>query len=78
LKKKIQSILAKLPKQPTNEDLNDLLLATFALDKIGCLYKVTDTSRLPNDHPIWIKTQTLVPDYYYSDEFIQEKLLDCV
>jgi len=82
VEEKIQSILAKLPKQPTNEqinkefaDLNDLLLATFALDKSGYLYRVTDTSKLSNGHPVWIKTQTLVfPDYYYSDEFLQDQI----
>jgi len=82
LEEKVQSILAKLPKQPTKEQINekisvldDVVLATFALDESGCLYRVTDTSQLPNSHPIWIKTRIMVfADYYYSEEFLQDQI----
>jgi len=82
LEKMFQSILAKLPREPTNELINeefavldDVVLATFALDESGCLYRVTDTSQLRNGHPIWIKPQTLTfPDHYYSDEFVPNQI----
>jgi len=82
LEEAIQSKLVKLPRQPTNEqineefaDLNDLVMAAFALDESGCLYRVTDTSWLPNGHPVWIKTQIMAfSDHYYSEEFLKDQI----
>ena len=82
LEETIQSILAKLPKQPTNEQVNDALInlhnivrATFALNESGQLYRVTDLSQLVNGHSIWTVTPIIVfSDYYYSDEYIQEQI----
>ena len=79
----IQSILAKLPKQPTNEQINealvdlndDVVMTTFALDESGFLYRVTDTSQLPNGHPVWIKTHIFAfADHYYTDQFLQDQI----
>ena len=78
----IKSILAKLPKQPTNEQVNttlmglkDIVRATFALDDRGHLYRVTDLSQLINGHSVYTCTPIMVfPDYYYSDEFIKDQI----
>ena len=82
LEETMQSVLAKLPKNPTNEqinekfaDLDDLVMAAFALDEGGRLYRITDTSKLPNGHPVWIKTHILAfPDHFYSDKFLQDQI----
>ena len=82
LEEMIQSKLAKLSKQPTNEqinealaDLDDVILATFALDESGTLYRVTDTSQLLNGHPVWTKNRVMsFPDHYYSNEFLQDQI----
>jgi len=82
LEEKIQSILVKLPKKPTNEQVNTALMslheivrATFALNEDGCLYQVTDLSQLVNGHSVYTVTPIMVfPDYYYSDEYIQDQI----
>ena len=82
LEETIQSILAKFPKQPTNEQVNTALMslheivrATFALNEEGRLYKVIDPSQLVNGHSVYTVTTIMVfPDYYYSDEFIQDEI----
>ena len=79
LEEKIQSILAKFSKQPTNEQvntaLNEIVRATFALDEEGRLYKVTNLSQLVNGHAVYTLTTIMVfPDYYYTDEFIQDQI----
>jgi len=82
LEETIESILAGLPKPPTNEqineafaDLNDVIRVTIALDESGSLYRVTNARQPANGHPVWTKTQIMTfPDYYYTDEFLQDQI----
>ncbi|XP_065905049.1 uncharacterized protein [Dysidea avara] len=82
VEKNIKTALETLPRNPTNQqinealaDLHDVVLVTFTLDSTGHLYRVTDVNQLTNGQVVWIKTQIMVfPDYYYSADYINEQI----
>jgi len=79
---KLQIALAKLPVCPSNEqimkefqDLHSIMLASFALDEQGHLYRITDIGKLVDGQPIWMKSQAMVfSGYYYSESFINDQI----
>ena len=82
-KERIDLILAKLPAHPTKfqiskafEHLDEILRASFATDKAGNTFHVTDTSQLSNGQAVWNKKQFAVfPDYYYSEHFLEYQVV---
>ena len=56
-------------------DMNEVLLVTFALNKDGRLFRVTDVGQLTNGQNIWIRSAALVTkNYFYGDQYFQDQI----
>ena len=56
-------------------DLHEVLLATFAVNEDGRMYRVTNVNQLSNGQAVWIKNQAMVfPDYYYEESFLHSQI----
>ena len=72
----IAQILAKIPKYPTIaqvteafKDVDDILIACFAVDAKGDLFHVKNIKQLKHGQPIWRKTEVMLyPNFFYSDQ----------
>ena len=79
---KIENKLLNLSDVSTEKEMNDafkdlheVLLVTFAINKDGNLYRVTDTDQLTNGQAVWIKNQAMIfPDYYYEENFLLDQI----
>ena len=90
--RKVQDNLLNLSSVPTEKEINDafeglreVLLATFAVNEDGRLYKITDVSQLSNGQVVWVKNQAMVfPDHYYDEQFLHNQIrasglhIDCI
>ena len=80
--KKVQDRLLSLSSAPTEKEINDafegvyeVLLATFAVNKDGRLFKITDVNHLFNGQVVWVKNQAMVfPDHYYDEQFLHNQI----
>ena len=65
-----------MPKYPTTaqvteafKDLNDILIACFALDDKGNIFHVKSVNQLTDGQPIWRRTEVMMfPNFHYSDK----------
>ena len=79
----IAKITATIPKHPTttqvNEvfnDINDIVMACFAVDVKGDIFHVKKISQLSYGQPIWRKTEEMIfPNYFYSDKSTVTQIL---
>ena len=75
VEKDIEQVLANMPKFPNTaqlteafKDLDDILIACFALDPKGNLFLVKNVKQLTEGQPIWRRTEVMMyPNLYYSD-----------
>lgn len=82
VEKEINKKLASLSMNPPNDeirsafnDMKEVLLVTFALNKDGRLFKVTDIGQLTDGQNIWIRSAALVTNnYFYSDQYFQDEI----
>ena len=84
VKKNIEQILIKLPKNPTTaqvteafKDSDDILVTCFAVDAAGDVFHVKNINQLSHGQPIWRKTEVILfPNFLYSDRSIIQQLLN--
>ena len=84
VKKSIEQILTKLPKNPTTaqvteafKDSDDILVTCFAVDAAGDVFHVKNINQLSHGQPIWRKTEVMLfPNFLYSDRSIIQQLLN--
>ena len=75
VEKDIEQVLQEMPKFPTTaqvteafKDLNDILIACFALDVEGNIFHVKNVKQLTDGQPIWRRTEVMMfPNFHYSD-----------
>ena len=78
----IAEILETVPRYPTTEQIteafshaNNILVACFAADQNGKLFRVRSINQLAYSQHIWKKTEVLLyPNFFYSDQSDIENL----
>ena len=79
---KIQDAITSLPDHPKYpeiksifEKFDEITMATFAVNKNGRLFRVSNVDQLKNGQEVWMKTSLSVyTDYYYDAEFFKEQI----
>ena len=81
VEKEIDKKLASLSSNPQYEEIastfngmKEVLLATFAINENGRLFRVTDEGQLTNGQGIWIKSSIMVhTNHFYDDKYFQDQ-----
>ena len=81
VQEKIDQILADLPDQPTQQQINealqnlhDVVCVCFEYTKSGSLVHVKDVNQLTNGQCIIRKTYiSIFPDFYYDDQLLVDQ-----
>ena len=71
----IAQILKMVPKHPTTaqvteafKNANDIIIACFAVDSEGSLFRIKHINQVNHGQPIWRKTEVMMwPNFFYSD-----------
>lgn len=82
IEKEINDKLASLSNNPQYDEIcsvfsgmREVLLATFAVNESGRLFRVTDVGQLTNGQAIWIKSRmkAVTTNYFYDDKYFQDQ-----
>lgn len=85
VQKEINAKLASLSYNPQYDEMcsvfsgmKEVMLATFAINEDGRLYRVTDVGQLTNGQAIWIKSPIMLhTNYFYDDQYFQDLIKAC-